>query len=129
MSIDALHIDETERTPLIDFNPSSGAFLIKGTSIPEDTLSFYKPIFSWIDQYLKAPAIFTRLQVDLKFFNTSTSKCLFNIFSKLEEVHKKEGAKAKIEWLYKLEDTDMYESGMDFQNLVSIPFTLEMITK
>jgi hypothetical protein len=124
MLLDILHKKETERTPEVQFNAASGELKIEGTSIPEDTLSFYEPIFEWLDNYLKNPAASTILTINLKFFNTSSSKCLFTIFGKMEALHYS-GKNAKIIWCYKLEDTDMYESGQDFKNLLKVPFNIE----
>ena len=101
-------------------------FLIKGSSIPEDCLLFYKDIFSWLDEYVKNPRPSTVLELRLKFFNTSTSKCLFTIFKKMEEL-KNNGNSAMIVWYYQLEDTDMYESGIDFQQMIKVPFKIEKI--
>ena len=126
MSLDILQEKETERTPNVYFNSTSGELKIEGTSIPEDTLSFYEPIFEWLDNYLKSPASTTVLTIDLKFFNTSSSKCLYTIFGKMEILHSS-GKNVKITWCYKLEDTDMFESGQDFKNILKVPFNIERI--
>lgn len=118
-----LEILQTEKEPGVSFNSETGDFVISGNSIPEDCLAFYKPIFVWLDNYIESPAMNTTLEVRLKFFNTSTSKCLFSIFKRLEKI-KKDGGDASITWHYSLKDTDMYESGMDFSNMLSIPFKL-----
>ena len=119
-----LRFEQTERTPLIDLNPTSGEFIIEGSSIPEDCLLFYKEVFSWLEEYIRNPRPETNLILRLKFFNTSTSKCLFTIFRKLEEIQNG-GNKASIVWYYQLEDTDMYESGLDFQQMIKVPFKIE----
>lgn len=124
MSAQSLLIESTERSPLIEFNTKTRVFLIQGNSIPEDTLSFYKPIFLWLDAYT-ASGMGVTLEVSLKFFNTSSSKCLFNIFKKIEQLHKA-GRQSNIVWFHDLKDTDMYESGVDFQNLLDIPFKVKV---
>lgn len=124
--MESLLIESTERTPLIEFNSLTGHFKIEGNSIPEDTLAFYKPIFTWLDNYLETGGGVT-LQVQLSFFNTSTSKCLFNIFKKVQSLHDK-GRTSSILWLYDLKDTDMFESGLDFQNLLKLPFDIQILT-
>lgn len=119
-----LRFEQTERTPLIDLNPTSGEFIIEGSSIPEDCLLFYKEVFSWLEEYIRNPRPETNLILRLKFFNTSTSKCLFTIFRKLEEIQNG-GNKVSFVWYYQLEDTDMYESGLDFQQMIKVPFKIE----
>lgn len=120
-----LIIEETQRTPFIDFNPSNGLLVMKGSSIPEDTLSFYREIFAWLDDYATSPSGQTVLDIYLDYFNTSSSKCLYTIFKKLENII---GA-VEIRWNYRLSDTDMFESGQDFLNLVKIPFKVIRITE
>lgn len=124
MILDDLIINDTDKTPKISFQPGSGIFEIEGASIPEDTLEFYKPIFVWLDNYLNDPASVTILTVKLKFFNTSSSKCLYTIFRKLEALHQS-GKSIKVMWCYTLDDTDMFESGQDFKNLLSLPFIID----
>lgn len=127
MKVDNLVFKPTEKTPKINFDATNGSFEIEGVSIPEDTLAFYEPIFSWLDNYLETPNGVTKLTVDMKFFNTSSSKCLYTIFRKLETLSKS-GKSVNIVWCYKLEDTDMFESGQDFKNLLSCPFTIDRIS-
>jgi hypothetical protein len=119
-----LLLEFSDRTPKIDFNAQTGLFLISGSSIPEDCLLFYKEIFNWLESYVENPRPSTTLELRMKFFNTSTSKCLFTIFRKVEEI-KKQGHLVSIFWYYQLEDTDMYESGVDFQQMIKVPFKIE----
>ena len=122
--MDNLILEMTHRTPKVDFNVKTGEFLISGSSIPEDCLLFYKDIFNWLDDYLETPRQKTILELRMKFFNTSTSKCLFTIFRKMEDL-KNKGKEVIISWYYELEDTDMYESGVDFQQMIKVPFKIE----
>ena len=122
--MDNLILEMTHRTPKVDFNVKTGEFLISGSSIPEDCLLFYKDIFNWLDDYLEKKKKKTILELRMKFFNTSTSKCLFTIFRKMEDL-KNKGKEVIISWYYELEDTDMYESGVDFQQMIKVPFKID----
>lgn len=125
MLLGNLHKIETEKTPTVNFNSQTGEFFIEGVSIPEDTLVFYDEIFHWLDNYLlTAVSATTSLRLKMKFFNTSSSKCLFHIFRKLETLHQQRGG-VSVVWYYKLQDTDMFEAGQDFKNLLSLPFHIE----
>ena len=124
--MDNLILAASDRTPQIDFNSTLGVFLISGSSIPEDCLAFYKDVFKWLDSYVERPSANTVLELRFKFFNTSTSKCLFSIFKKIETL-KSNGFEASIKWYYQLDDTDMYESGLDFQQMIKVPFKIERI--
>jgi hypothetical protein len=112
------------KTPRLYFNSESGDFEISGRSIPENSIVFYQPLMDWLDQYIANPATETKLTVNLEYFNTSSSKCLIEIFRKLEKL--KDKADVKILWHYEEEDEDMLESGDDFKKIIKIPIELKV---
>lgn len=109
------------KTPRINFS-GDGLLEISGRSIPENSVDFYKPALSWMENYIEQPASETKLVVKLEYFNTSTSKCLIEMFRKLETITEKSAV--KIEWHYEEEDEDMMESGKDFQHILKVPLEL-----
>jgi hypothetical protein len=120
-----LIIDDTIKTPSITFGFASGMLEIKGKSIPENSLEFYKPVFQWLDNYVESPSDKTELKVRLEYFNTSSSKCLLDIFRRLEALQSSGRSQVKISWYYDSDDEDMMEAGEDYQALVKIPFELQ----
>src|SRR4051812_47717407 len=119
-----LQIDNSVKTPSISFAPEKGLLEIKGKSIPENSLEFYRPIFEWLDSYSQSPAPNTILKVALEYFNTSSSKCLLDIFRKLETINLSGRSVVKVNWVYDNDDEDMMEAGEDYQALVKVPFEL-----
>jgi hypothetical protein len=115
--------EATPKTPHIDFDPTTGKFLLEGRSIPEDSRKYYKPLVEWIEDYNKHPCPNTVLSVNLEYFNTSTSKCLVEIFRKLERIHGR--SEVKILWHY--DEEDMMESGEDFRKILKIPIELKKV--
>lgn len=113
----------TSKTPSINFDKEKGVFEISGRSIPENSIDFYKPALDWLDQYISNPQPETVLDIKLEYFNTSSSKCLVDIFRRFETLHKN-GSKASIRWYYEEEDEDMLESGEDFKGIIKIPLDL-----
>ncbi len=111
----------TDKTPEIKFNCQDGELIILGRSIPEDSIGFYQPIFNWFDKYMTQPAEQTVLSIKLEYFNTSSSKCLLDIFKKLETISK-QGNKVHIKWHYEADDEDMLEAGEDYNSIVELPF-------
>ena len=109
------------KTPRINFK-TDGSLEISGRSIPENSVDFYQPALAWMEEYVAQPASETILVVKLEYFNTSTSKCLVEMFRKLESIQDK--GTVKIEWYYEAEDEDMMESGKDFQHILKIPLEL-----
>ncbi|HNP98087.1 MAG TPA: DUF1987 domain-containing protein, partial [Bacteroidia bacterium] len=92
--------------------------------IPENSLEFYKPVFEWLDAYSKSPAPNTEVHIRLDYFNTSSSKCLLDIFRRLEPANSGGSSSVKVHWFYESDDEDMMEAGDDYQALVKLPFTL-----
>ena len=122
-----LFIPRTSKTPDIYFDADQGQLEIKGRSIPENSVAFYTPVMQWLNDYEKNPHEESRLVVRLEYFNTSSSKCLIDIFRKLEKLHQREHP-VTVVWYYEAVDEDMKESGEDFRDLVSMPVVLTPIT-
>ena len=53
--MEKLVIDGSAKTPSIDFNSETGTLALKGRSIPENSIEFYKPLNEWFDMYASAP--------------------------------------------------------------------------
>ena len=81
-------IEGTPKTPTIRFDVSEGIFEIKGRSIPENSVEFYKPLIDWLENYKETPLDKTVVNIRLEYFNTSSSKCILDVFKKLEAIHK-----------------------------------------
>ena len=62
------------------------------------------------------------LDIELEYFNTSTSKCILNIFKGLEKV-KSKGHDITVRWHYNNEDEDMLEAGKDYMSIVKLEFS------
>jgi len=119
-------LEGTNKTPQLDFNSNEGRFLIAGRSIPENSIEFYKPLFEWLDNYVSQAKSNTILDVKLEYFNTSSSKCLVEIFRKLETLQQKND-NVLINWFYEEDDEDMQESGEDFQEIIDVKIVLNQL--
>jgi hypothetical protein len=121
----SLNLSKKTKTPEVTFDPEKGKFEILGRSIPENSVDFYQPLLTWLDDYLIKPNDSTRFTVKLEYFNTSSSKCLIDIFRKLESLYLQE-QDVVIFWYYEEEDEDMKESGEDFKDILKVP--IEMVS-
>lgn len=125
--MESFYLERTPKTPKISFNVEDGSFEISGRSIPENSIEFYKPVLEWLEEYIAHPKKKgTSFEVKLEYFNTSSSKCLVEIFRKLEKL-KKEGGDVAIKWYYEEEDEDMQESGEDFKEIIKLPISMVMV--
>lgn len=121
--MESLSIEGTNKTPSISLDPDAGVVEIKGRSIPENSIEFYRPIVEWLDEYAKSPNKKTTVNVQLEYFNTSSSKCILDIFKKLESL-KKARNEVIINWYYEEDDEDMLESGEDYESIIRVPFKM-----
>lgn len=120
-----LIINDSIKTPTVVFD-ITGILEIKGKSIPENSLEFYRPVFEWLDIYSQSPAPKTELKISLEYFNTSSSKCLLDILRRLETINLSGKSAVKVLWFYDADDEDMMEAGEDYQALVKVPFELNV---
>lgn len=120
--MEPISITGTPKTPTVQFD-GAGKVEIKGRSIPENSIEFYKPLVDWLEQYLSTPAELTEVNIQLEYFNTSSSKCILDVFKKLEAIYKS-GNEVVINWYYEEDDEDMLEAGEDYQSIIKIPFKM-----
>ncbi len=121
--METIIIEGTPKTPSVNFDSASGILHLKGRSIPENSIEFYKPLVEWLDEYAAKPQAKTAVNIQLEYFNTSSSKCLLDLFKKLEGMHKS-GNDITIKWYYEEDDEDMLEAGEDYQSIINIPFKM-----
>jgi len=116
-------IEGTPKTPTVHFDSSQGVFKLEGRSIPENSVEFYKPLVDWLDKYKESPLPKTTVEVKLEYFNTSSSKCILDVFKKLELIHKAKND-VEIKWFYEEDDEDMLEAGEDYESIIRVPFEM-----
>lgn len=113
-------LQPTGKTPSVNFSFESGIIELKGRSIPENSLEFYKPLIEWVEKYSSQSKAETNVNIQLEYFNTSSSKCLLDLFKKLEGI----GNKVTINWYYEQDDEDMLEAGEDYEAIINVPFKM-----
>ena len=129
MSANTYAAEQTAKTPFVNFDSVTGNFELKGKSIPENSAAFYKPMFDWLDAYVQNPVPKTQLNIQLDYFNTSSSKFIVDLFRKLELIIKNGKGEAIINWLYDENDDDMLEAGEDYKSIIKMPFNISSFTK
>ncbi len=108
-----LHIEATQYTPeiILDINGTSS---ISGKSYPENTFEFYEPVMNWLKTYFESHAAKkTIFNIEIIYFNSSSSKLFFDLFDLLEEYSTK--VDIEINWIYDKENESALETGEDFQ--------------
>lgn len=116
-------IEGTPKTPTVNFEYAKGLIEVRGRSIPENSIEFYKPMVDWLEKYAEKPQKKTEVNIQLEYFNTSSSKCILDVFKKLEAIHKADN-EVVINWYYEEDDEDMLEAGEDYQSIIRVPFKM-----
>ncbi len=112
-----IQLEGTEDTPKVMLDKATGIFEISGRSLPEDAAEFYQPILHWLTEYAGQASPSTGFVIKLEYFNTASSKLILDVLSKLEEIKG-----SKVIWYYYEDDEDMQEAGVEFSELVDVPF-------
>jgi hypothetical protein len=113
-------LEGTAKTPEVKFSIDPISMSLSGRSIPENSIEFYKPLLDWVDQSIQSHDEVVCISVKLEYFNTSSSKCLMDLFKRIE----KAAPMASVDWYYEEEDEDMLEAGEDYDAIIDIPFRL-----
>ena len=110
--------------PEVSFNAITGECKISGESYMEEPNKFYYPLVDWLYKYTRELKRPVKLEIDLVYFNTATSKMLLQMFHVLKE-YNDNGGEIMVTWYYDPEDDDMkdeiedyiLESGVDIKKL------------
>ena len=121
--MDTLSIKETHKTPGIRCDGAKGVIEIKGRSIPENSVEFYKPLLAWVEEYAKQPFAETLVYIHLSYFNTSSSYCLLHLFRQLDKIYSAVGG-VTVHWFYEQEDYELLFAGEDYESIFSYPFKM-----
>ena len=110
-----LRIEATTSSPIVDFNSTTHTLEITGESYPENTAEFYDPVLSWLEEYLEEIGDETvTINLDIPYFNSSSSKVLMDFFDLLDEAADEE-KHITVNWMYDDEDDSTLEAGEEFQ--------------
>lgn len=121
--MESLHIAATEDTPEITLDYQNRKFMFVGRSLPEDVVSFYKPVLEWLDAFEESPLADAEFEFKLEYFNTASSKLILDILLKINDIFE-EGTPLKVKWYYMELDIDLQEAGEEYSELIETPFEL-----
>lgn len=121
--VGVLKLEATRNTPYVFFDPNKAVLEMKGRSSPQDSIAFYDKIFKLLDNMSPEAVSTFDVNLALEYFNTSSAKCIFDLFRRLEK-DKKTAEKVVINWFYEADDDDMYEVGEDYGSLTQLNFNI-----
>ncbi len=121
-----LTLEATKYTPEISLNADTGVISLVGKSYPENTFEFYEPMINWLTNYFDGnTAKSTMVNVEITYFNSSSSKLFFDFFDLLEVNNNDHNI--KINWIFDKENESAEEAGEDFiEDFENLDITLVM---
>ncbi len=115
-----LIIEKTKYTMEINFDKDSGILEMSGSSYPENALEFFGPITEWVKEYIQVIKKPITMSIRLNYLNTSSTKCILDIFEILDAYYKDNG-QVLIKWHYAENDEDIRETGEELAEDFEFP--------
>ena len=116
-----LQIESTKTSPYIMVDSTEKIIELKGKSTPENAVQFYYPVINNIKKLFSAVSGEIHVNMALEYFNTSSSKCIFDMLKVLKSLQD-DDREIVINWYYEEDDEDMLETGEDYQDLLGMNF-------
>lgn len=99
-----------------------------GRSIPENPTEFYRPVYDWIEAFVKHNTHKVKIDLGFEYINTSSTKWIFTLLKEFNEM-KNLGEYANVTWYYERGDDDMGELGFILRSYVECPFLLVEVSQ
>jgi hypothetical protein len=112
-----LIIAETGSSPEVEFRFGAHTLALRGESYPENAAAFYSDIIARTKAYLAAlaPGQAVTVNVALTYFNSSSTKMLFTLFSALNEAAEA-GTPVVLNWQHDVDDDTILEFGAELHD-------------
>lgn len=121
--MNTLEIPAKIASPYIKLTPK-GQLEIKGKSFDDDVVSLYTILNQKIQEYGASGKDSLDVNIYLKYFNTASSKCLFDLLHEIRKLQDEKGVKVSMEWNYIEGDDDMKEEIEEFREETGLDFEI-----
>jgi len=119
----AIRIKGEEDMPSVILDRDNNEFELSGRSLPENAITFYRPILEWLDSYTINPLPRTEFVFRMTYYNTATAKQILEILLRLEDIYSA-GHDVRATWLYESGDGDMEDAGVEYARIVNVPIIM-----
>ncbi len=128
--MEKIHLPATSNTPEVDFDFQARRLMLRGESYPESAAAFYGDILESTREFLAGLVEQDVIvEVQLTYFNSSSTKMLFGLFEMLNQAAQAEN-RVHLHWYYDSEDETILEFGLelreDFPDIEFLPRELEV---
>ena len=114
----------TDHHPTVDFDPSTWVMLLGGRSIPANPQEFYEPLIIWIHEYSESPMPDSTMKIDLGYFNTGSSKKIWDVMRSLKKLSDAGKTNLVVECHFDEDDEDMEEAAEEYEELMEMKFSM-----
>lgn len=123
-----LYIAPTPSSPEVDFQFDARTLSLRGESYPENAAAFYGDIIARLKQFLAAQnGITLEVNIALAYFNSSSTKMLFNLIEALSNAAE-DGNAVRLNWFHDEEDDTILEFGQELsEDFPAIAFVTRAI--
>jgi hypothetical protein len=112
-----LEKEGTTSTPYILIDEEKGYMRLEGRCFHENAVMFFSEIDRWLSEYLTTDFGCFTFENATSYFNSSTTKVLYNMLMKLDE-YATEKNKVIVNWITTEDNEVMVECGEDFRDEV-----------
>lgn len=112
---------QTRVSPYVNIDYTFGTVDLRGDSIQENPIDFYKPIINEICNFKFSESASITVNCTFRHFNTTSSRCIFQMMKALSTIDFKD-KEVKVNWYFDFYDEDMKEIGEDYEELTGLNF-------
>lgn len=123
-----LEIPAKEAAPYVRFDEENATLQIKGKSYDDDVVMLFTMLRSKVKAYGDKKPEKLNVTIYLKYFNTSSSKCLFDLLTELKNIEDN-GTELKMVWNFVEGDEEMGEEIEDFRDSLDMEFDIEPLVE
>lgn len=109
-----LEIQKTGSTPYILIDEEHGYMKFEGESFHENVIEFFREVGEWLESYLHTDFGCFTFDCELRYFNSSTAKLLFNMLREMDD-NVSNTKKIIVNWITTEDNDIIIECGEDFE--------------
>lgn len=121
--MNTLEIPAKVASPYIKLTPE-GILEIKGKSFDDDVVSLYALLNHKLKEFGESGKDTLDANIYLKYFNTASSKCLFDMIHEMKKLQEEKGVQVNMVWNYIEGDDDMREEIEEFRDETGFDFEI-----
>jgi len=117
-----LNIEPTKSTPKVLYLENEKTLEISGESYPENSFTFFEPLFQWLETALPQLTYLT-LKVNIRYMNSSSTKCLLDVLDLLVDAQAR-GTRVSVLWYYEAGNDRALDLAEEFREDLTLSFEI-----